>query len=182
MALMRMNAAETRASMAMAACTPLAVVSRSSMTAEMDTFMSDVSTTRTNMAIASSTIRRRLPSGAAACSGSVTPSPPGAVTSPLRPGSSPKCRCRWTTPATPARPLPGPPSGADGGRAAPDQPAGAAPRWRRVIIPAASQASSAIPSDSRTGRKATPSSRAVASSVPGHVVMRVIASSVSDGS
>src|SRR3954454_7735948 len=59
--LIRMNAAETSDSRAMADCTPLAVVSRSSMTAEIDTFISDVSTTRTNMAMASSTIRRRLP-------------------------------------------------------------------------------------------------------------------------
>ena len=56
-----MNAAETSASSAMADCTPLAVVSRSAMTAEIDTFISDVSTTRTNIAIASRTISRRLP-------------------------------------------------------------------------------------------------------------------------
>ena len=49
--LIRMNAAETSASSAMADCTPLAVVSRSSTTAEIDTFMSDVSTTSTNIAI-----------------------------------------------------------------------------------------------------------------------------------
>ena len=61
--LMRMKAAETRASRAMADCTPLAVVSRSSITAEMDTFMSDVSTTSTNMAIANRIWRRRPPSG-----------------------------------------------------------------------------------------------------------------------
>ena len=56
-----MNAAETSASRAMADCTPLAVVSRSVMTAEIDTFINDVSTTRTNIAIASRTISRRLP-------------------------------------------------------------------------------------------------------------------------
>ena len=56
-----MNAAETSASSAIADCTPLAVVSRSVMTAEIDTFISDVSTTRTNIAIASRTISRRLP-------------------------------------------------------------------------------------------------------------------------
>ena len=55
-----MNAAETSASSAMADCTPLAVVSRSVMTAEIDTFISDVSTTRTNIAAASSSISRRL--------------------------------------------------------------------------------------------------------------------------
>ena len=48
-----MNAAETSASRAMADCTPLTVVSRSWTTAEIDTFISDVSTTSTNIAIAS---------------------------------------------------------------------------------------------------------------------------------
>ena len=50
---MRMNAAETSASSAIADCTPLTVASRSSTTAEIDTFISDVSTTSTNIAIAS---------------------------------------------------------------------------------------------------------------------------------
>jgi hypothetical protein len=50
---MRMNAADTRASRAIADCTPLAVVSRSCTTAEIDTFISDVSTPSTNIAIAS---------------------------------------------------------------------------------------------------------------------------------
>src|ERR1700734_1959962 len=50
--LMRMNAAETKASSAIALWTPLAVVCRSRTTAEIDTFMNDVSTTRTNMAAA----------------------------------------------------------------------------------------------------------------------------------
>jgi hypothetical protein len=59
--LIRMNAAETSASSAMADCTPLAVVSRSSMTAEIDTFIKEVSTTSTNMAAASRSISRRLP-------------------------------------------------------------------------------------------------------------------------
>src|SRR4051812_17880865 len=53
-----MNAADTSASSAIAACTPLTVVSRSSTTAEIDTFISDVSTTSTNIAIASSRPRR----------------------------------------------------------------------------------------------------------------------------
>jgi hypothetical protein len=48
-----MKAADTRASRAMADCTPLTVVPRSSTTAEIETFISDVSTTRTNIAIAS---------------------------------------------------------------------------------------------------------------------------------
>src|SRR4051812_8539208 len=52
-----MKAAETSASSAIADWTPLTVVSRSSTTAEIDTFISDVSTTRTNIAIA-----RRRPS------------------------------------------------------------------------------------------------------------------------
>jgi hypothetical protein len=48
----RMNAAETRASSAIADCTPLTVVSRSRTTDEIDTFINDVSTTSTNIAIA----------------------------------------------------------------------------------------------------------------------------------
>ncbi len=57
-----MKAAETRASSAMADWTPLAVVCRSLMTAEIDTFISDVSTTSTNMAMANRSARRGLPS------------------------------------------------------------------------------------------------------------------------
>jgi hypothetical protein len=49
----RMNAADTSASRAIADCTPLTVVSRSRTTAEIETFISDVSTTSTNIAIAS---------------------------------------------------------------------------------------------------------------------------------
>ena len=49
----RMNAAETSASSAIADWTPLTVVSRSRTTAAIDTFISDVSTTSTNIAIAS---------------------------------------------------------------------------------------------------------------------------------
>ena len=50
---MRMNAADTSASSAIADWTPLtAVVPTSRTTAEMDTFMIDVSTTSTNIAIA----------------------------------------------------------------------------------------------------------------------------------
>src|SRR4051795_6080439 len=58
---MRMNAADTSASSAIAPCTLETVVSRSSTTLEIDTFISDVSTTRTNIAIASNTARRLLP-------------------------------------------------------------------------------------------------------------------------
>src|SRR3954453_21561060 len=57
----RMNAADTRASSAMAPCTLLTVVSRSSTTFAIDTFISDVSTTSTNIAIARSTARRCPP-------------------------------------------------------------------------------------------------------------------------
>ena len=60
--LIRMNAAETRASSAIALWTELTVVSRSLTTAAIDTFISDVSTTRTNMAAASTTESRELPS------------------------------------------------------------------------------------------------------------------------
>ena len=55
----RMNAAETSASSAIADWTPLTVVSRSWTTAEIDTFISDVSTTSTNIAIASRMASRR---------------------------------------------------------------------------------------------------------------------------
>ena len=57
----RMNAAETSASSAIADWTPLTVVSRSWTTAEIDTFISEVSTTSTNIAMASSTASRGLP-------------------------------------------------------------------------------------------------------------------------
>jgi hypothetical protein len=63
---MRMNAAETSASRAIADCTPLAVVSRSRTTAAIETFISDVSTTSTNIAMASSTASSPTRSGAAA--------------------------------------------------------------------------------------------------------------------
>ena len=58
--LIRMNAAETSASNAMADWTPLTVVSRSSTTAEIETFISDVSTTSTNIAAANKTANRGL--------------------------------------------------------------------------------------------------------------------------
>ena len=72
---MRMNAAETSASSAMADCTLLTVVSRSSTTAAIDTFISDVSTTSTNIAMAKRSGSRRSVVGAPAGSfviGSVT--------------------------------------------------------------------------------------------------------------
>ena len=56
--LIRMNAADTSASSAIADWTPLTVVPRSCTTAEIETFMSDVSTTRTNIAIARSAASR----------------------------------------------------------------------------------------------------------------------------
>jgi hypothetical protein len=56
-----MKAAETSASRAIADCTPLAVVSRSCTTAEIDTFIRDVSTTRTNIAIARRTASSWFP-------------------------------------------------------------------------------------------------------------------------
>ena len=55
-----MKAADTSASIATAACTPLTVVSRSFTTADIETFMNDVSITKTNIAIASSRARRGL--------------------------------------------------------------------------------------------------------------------------
>src|SRR5262245_46096191 len=56
-----MKAADTSASIATAAWTPLTVVSRSCTTAEMDTFMNDVSMTNTNIAAARKTPISRLP-------------------------------------------------------------------------------------------------------------------------
>ena len=87
-----MNAADTSASSAIAPCTPLTVVSRSSTTFAIDTFISDVSTTSTNIAIASSTARRRLP---AAHSGS------SLAAGPLK-ADDPRSR-RYRIAATPAR-------------------------------------------------------------------------------
>ena len=58
--LIRMNAAETSASSAIADWTLLTVVSRSAATAVIDTFMIEVSTTRTNIAIASRSGSRLL--------------------------------------------------------------------------------------------------------------------------
>src|SRR3954470_12339822 len=57
----RMKAADTSASSAIADWTPLTVVPRSSTTAEIDTFISDVSTTSTNIAIASRIASLRSP-------------------------------------------------------------------------------------------------------------------------
>ncbi len=68
----KMNAAETSASKAMADCTPLAVVPRSCTTAEIETFMIDVSTTRTNIAIANNTANVRLPLSAIASTSGVS--------------------------------------------------------------------------------------------------------------
>ncbi len=56
--LIRINAAETRASSAIALWTELTVVWRSRTTAEIDTFINDVSTTRTNIAAASTNDKR----------------------------------------------------------------------------------------------------------------------------
>src|SRR6476659_8231961 len=68
----RMNAAETSASSAIADCTPLAVVSRSCTTAEIDTFISDVSTTSTNIAIARRTASRWSPLDSSAGTGTAS--------------------------------------------------------------------------------------------------------------
>src|ERR687897_2647825 len=81
---MRMNAADTSASSAIADWTPLTVVSRSRTTAEIDTFISDVSTTSTNIAMASRSPRRGLP-----VAGGATPVSGRSVTSPECPGLGP---------------------------------------------------------------------------------------------
>jgi hypothetical protein len=76
----KMKEAETSASIATAAWTPLTVVSRSSTTAEIETFMNDVSITNTNIAAASRIPSRGVPCASAAdsisgistaCSGSL---------------------------------------------------------------------------------------------------------------
>ncbi len=72
-----MNAAETSASSAIADWTPLAVVSRSCTTAEIDTFMSDVSTTSTNIAMARRIATRWSPDDS---SGGFVPGSGSAVT------------------------------------------------------------------------------------------------------
>ncbi len=69
-----MNAADTRASTAIADWTPLTVVPRSSTTAAIDTFITDVSTTRTNIAIDSRIASREL-SGALSVTGTTTMAP-----------------------------------------------------------------------------------------------------------
>ena len=70
----RMKAAETSASSAIADWTLLTVVPRSWTTAEIDTFISDVSNTSTNIAIASKSASRRSNSGASFGAASVVPS------------------------------------------------------------------------------------------------------------
>ena len=67
--LIRMNAADTSASSAIADWTPLTVVPRSCTTAEIETFMRDVSTTRTNIAMARSAASRGFQAPAALSSG-----------------------------------------------------------------------------------------------------------------
>ena len=65
-----MKAADTSASIATAAWTPLTVVSRSRTTAEIDTFISDVSMTNTNIAAANRSADRGVPAASSA-----TPNP-----------------------------------------------------------------------------------------------------------
>ena len=78
--LMRMNAADTSASRAIADWTPLTVVSRSSATAVIDTFISEVSTTSTNIAAARSSESRVFPAPELEALSSVTLSPDSVVT------------------------------------------------------------------------------------------------------
>ena len=126
--LIRMNAAETSASSAIADCTPLAVVSRSLTTAEIDTFISDVSTTSTNIAIASSSDRRGLatPSSGALVAASL-------VTGPRR--SYGTFRPSGQRPADGGRE---PPSA--GGAQRPRRVRGPNPTGMRVVLPAKSRA------------------------------------------
>src|SRR6478609_5666385 len=100
-----MNAADTNASNAIADCTPLTVVSRSCTTAAIDTFINEVSTTSTNIAIASRIANRRF-SGAStgslllACSVIRVSSP-----TPVRCGSARALLVGWGGP-TPEAVLP----------------------------------------------------------------------------
>ena len=66
---MRMKAADTRASSAIVPCTPLAVAFRSWTTYEIETFISDVSKTSTNIAIESRTASLVEPVDAASSTG-----------------------------------------------------------------------------------------------------------------
>ena len=84
-----MKAAETSASRAIADWTPLAVVCRSLMTAEIDTFISDVSTTRTNMAMANRRARRGFPSPWSSSDGVGRVAHQGVIPSSGGPGSFP---------------------------------------------------------------------------------------------
>src|SRR6266550_2318292 len=96
---MRMNAADTKASSAIADCTPLTVVSRSCTTDAIDTFINDVSTTSTNIAIASKTARRVSPAPTAGASGRA-----GSAIDPASPGAHPTdlTRARWVQCNTPS--------------------------------------------------------------------------------
>src|SRR5437868_14956091 len=76
-----MNAAETRASSAIADWTPLTVVPRSPTTAEIETFISEVSTTSTNIAIARTNASRVPPP---ASWPALTPGAPSCCGSPLQ--------------------------------------------------------------------------------------------------
>jgi hypothetical protein len=69
----RMKEADTRASIATAAWTPLTVVSRSWTTAEIDTFMNEVSMTKTNIAAASRIPRRGVPNASDPSAARATP-------------------------------------------------------------------------------------------------------------
>ena len=77
----RMNAAETSASRAIADWTLLTVVPRSWTTAEIDTFINEVSTTSTNIAIARSraSFLSKVASSAASGASSLTVHPPSSV-------------------------------------------------------------------------------------------------------
>ena len=90
----RMNAADTSASSAIADCTPLTVVSRSCTTAEIETFISDVSTTSTNIAIASRIASRVSPDDSSARGGVVASSAIGGI---MRGGGA---RCKDATVVT----------------------------------------------------------------------------------
>src|SRR3954447_18864305 len=104
----RMKAAETSASSAIAPCTPLTVVSRSSTTAEIDTFISEVWTTSTNIAIAGSRASRPLNGTVRIASASMaqpnTPDRPRDPPAPDEmPGTRPADRLRASPPSSTPR-------------------------------------------------------------------------------
>src|SRR4051794_9533862 len=90
----RMKAAETSASSAIADWTPLTVACRSRTTDEIDTFISDVSKTSTNIAIASRIASAGL-NGVSSGARAATDSTIRSLPSPLAPAQRARTGFRW---------------------------------------------------------------------------------------